>query len=705
MVLSQPVMFCKRHFIPYLRKGLFLTAITVLMSAGLKHRTDIYYGDPGYRGFDVVHYLINLTISDPGKKYISGHTDIQMVSQTDSLSGIRLDLLGMQVDSVWYNEVNVPGFSYNGIVLYVPLDELQAKGTPFMVSVFYQGSPQRDPLWGGFYFEKGTAFNMGVGMGSDPPVFGRAWFPCVDNFTDRATYEYFIRVSDEHTAVCSGVLRDIIEMPGPLRIFHWELDREIPTYLSSVAVGQYVMIDDTIRGMEGPIPFSIYVPPGDTQKAKQSFRTLPLMLEAFEHTLGPYRWPRIGFVSVPFPGGAMEHATNISISSATITGDLQYENLYAHELAHSWFGNLVTCATAGDMWLNEGWARYCEALFLEYRDGQEAYREYIKKNHYQVLRQAHIRDGEYLPVFGIPPDKTYGTTVYNKGADVIHTLRGYMGDRLFFRAIRDYLKKYAFGSVTTADFEKFLSVNTGINMDDFFNTWVYSPGFPHFSVDSFMVAREENNFRTRIYLKQKLKGREILSYGNQIEIRFMDRFWNIKDRELTISGESAQAEFLLPFHPNLVLLDPEAQVSGAYTSSDKTIRKPGTYSFDEEHLGLEIIQVPDSAFIHVTHHWVTPCGLVADQGKPADRYWTVQGLFPDGFRAHIELFADRYFVFGDENIGTGELSKIARRIKLFHRHDRSVGWKDIPFEIVAHIDRIVMKPISWYPGEYALTIK
>ncbi len=164
----------------------------------------------------------------------------------------------------------------------------------------------------------------------------------------------------------------------------------------------------------------------------------------------------------------MEHATNIAYPSFAVDGTLVFEDLMAHEFGHHWWGDLVTCETADDMWLNEGWASYSENLFMEAVYGREAYLDAVIFNQIEVMQYAHIQDGAHYPVSGVPFDVTYGRHVYNKGADVAHTLRGYMGDEAFFRCIREYLDAFAFQTANSEQFRDFLGECSGFDLDDFF---------------------------------------------------------------------------------------------------------------------------------------------------------------------------------------------------------------------------------------------
>ena len=615
----------------------FLIAVMVIVSAQerpLQKRND--YPNSRIDTFDVVHYTINLTEVDFIHKSIKGFTDLQVVLKRDNVDTILLDLMELVVDSVWVDEIGMGSFRYDKRWLKVPLPFRYDKGTSVQVSVFYHGKPVTDPAWGGFYFSGRTAYNMGVAMQFFPHNFGRAWYPCVDNFIDRATYDYFITVDKDLTAVCSGVLEETFPNDDGTNTFFWSMKQEIPTYLSSVAISDYVTIHDTIKGLLEPIHSSIYVSPPDSLNGVKSFANLPRYTAHFEELFGPYRWDRIGFVTVPFRGGGMEHASNITVSQRSVDGTLGSEMLFVHELAHSWFGNLVTCQRAEDMWLNEGWASYAEALFVEREYGNSRFKEYVRNNHERVLRMAHIRDEGYYPVAGIPHELTYSSTVYDKGASVAHTLRGYLGDELFFNGLKEYFDQYRYRDISSTGFRDFFGRITETDLTDFFNSWVFSPGFSHFSVDSFHVNQAAAGYDVRLFLRQKLKGTDAYSFSNRLEVTFMDNNWHSYSATIDFSGERSEKSLFIPFLPTLVMVDPEERVADATTDYYLVINGVGKYAFDAAYCVVQVDEVTDSMLFRVVHNWVAPDDFRvkrANQVISKSRYWSIEGIFPGSFAA------------------------------------------------------------------------
>ena len=583
--------------------------------------------DKDIRGesIDVLQYTLNINILDIDSHQISGIADLQIRSLKDGVSKIHLDLLSLKVDSVWVDEDGIKDFTHVGEKLIIPLFEPLDKEATVLISVFYHGEPTADPSWGGFYFKDNYAFNMGVGMKSIPPAFGRAWYPCVDSFTDRAGYDYFITVSKENTAVCPGLLKEIVENEDGSHTFHWELQSSIPTYLSSVAVSNYVCLCDTFNGMDRDIPVMIFVAPEDSMNAAGSFRDLPKWMRCFEELYGPYKWEKIGFVSTPFSGGAMEHATAISFSRTTLFDTTRFKGILIHELAHNWFGNLVTCETADDMWLNEGWASYSVAHFIEWEKGDKEYMDYVMQNHENVLRFAHIRDKTYRSVYGNAPDFTYGSTVYKKGADVVYNLRNYIGDDYFLPAIKKYFETFSFTDINSNEFKEFFADQTETDLDQFFDFWVYGAGFSHFSIDSVKIDKQAEDYQVKVYSHQKLLGTNKYSNNNHLDILFLGKGWAVKKDFLQMSGELDSTVFILDFIPETVVLNPFNKLLDATTGSAVILKHTGKLEFKNACFSLDVKRLKDSAFFKVTKDWVSPDINGVDFEIDNTSYWTIVG--------------------------------------------------------------------------------
>ncbi len=655
---------------------------------------------------NVLHYTLVLDITDIQGMIIQGYADLQIIPVKNPVSEIRLDLLALHVDSVWIDEVPVSGFVSDGRFLRIPLETPLQAGQNILVSVFYHGRPAMDPAWGGFYFDGPHAYSMGVGMGSDPHPYGRCWFPCQDNFTDRATYDYFITVSAGNTAVCPGDLVEIITNNDGTKTYYWTMKQNIPTYLSSVAVAPYVCLQDTLRGRLAEIPAMVYILPEDSTTAAAAFRNLGQWLGAFEDMFGPYRWSKTGFVAVPFSGGAMEHATAISFAQSTLEGDRSFEDLYIHEFAHSWFGNLVTCATAADMWLNEGWASYCVALFYEFTQGKEAFKSYVRKNHLNVLQRTSVQDGN-IAVYGVSREKTYSSTVYNKGFDAAHTIRNQISDADFFPAVKQYFEKYAFQSITTEEFKDFFNMATQKTLDDVFNFWVYDKGFTHFSVDSFSCKKIEKEYEVQIFTRQRIKEANGYSYHTSIDMQFMDHSWRSVVKSFDVSGQNTILNMRLPFKPCLVLADPEEKIADATIDEYKIIRFPGEYMFTCPYFNLNVFALEDSLFLRITKNFISPdtsFGLAKGYWLDQTGYWTVEGIFPESFECEGSFFYEGFKYTGNDFINDLKEKGLLNDLKLVYRSGPGNIWKEIPSVMTGTESADALSTKQIQNGEYCLAV-
>ncbi len=576
----------------------------------------------------VYHYEIHIdTINFPAKS-IQGKTLVRIISQLNGVNNITLALLKFQTDSVYSASQLLP-YSYNDTLLRITPPSLLNTGDTLTLTVYYHGSPAQDPTWGGFYFNGAFAFNMGVGFGADPHNFGRAWFPCIDEFTDRATYDFFITAPSSSKAFCNGLLSDSVINAGGTTTWHWALGNTIPSYLACMAVAPYYTMKSYCSG----IPVEWAVLPADTAKTAGTFLNLASALAAFTAAYGPYRWEKIGFTAVPFGMGAMEHATSIHIGSTYIDGTTAYETLWAHELSHMWWGDLVTCSNEGDMWLNEGFATYSEKLFTENLYGTTAYMDAVRSNHRMVLQFAHVKDGSYLPLSNVPHAYTYGTTVYNKGADIIHTLRNYMGDSAFFKGCKNYMAQLAFANAASADLRDQLAASSGMNLNRFFDDWVFSPGFPHFSIDSVTAIPSGPLFNVGVFTRQRAKGTNHC-YSMPVECTFTD---GLNDTSVTLPVDTFLNFFqvTLPFNPVWVSLDRNEKISDAVSDYEMKIDTAGTMPFPETNVSLNI-KNPGTAPspVRIEHHWVAPDGF--KNINPGIRlsdyhYWKADGIFSNGF--------------------------------------------------------------------------
>lgn len=629
---------------------------------------------------DILHYDLDIRLTDFANKILEGDCGIQLTPKMNNVSTLRFDLLGLTVTSVSLNDAPM-AYDQQSPQLLVYLPQAISVGDTITLHILYSGVPQT-AAFGGFYFNSTYAYNLGVGIGIDPPVFGRAWFPCFDNFVERSTYDFRITTLPQHKAYCGGVLQGSVTNPDNTRTWHWQLQQTIPTYLASVAVSDYTEIAYSHAGLEGDIPVILAARSADTADFRQSFVHLPEAIDGFESAYGKYRWDRVGFVAVPFNGGAMEHATNIAYPAFAIDGSLNYETLYAHELSHHWWGDLVTCETAADMWLNEGWASFSEALFLEKTYGVAQYRDYVRQNHREVLQYAHIRDGAYYPVSGVPAAYTYGTTVYNKGADVAHTLRGFMGDTLFFLCVKNYMEEFAFRTANSQQFIAFLSNCSGLDLQPYLEGWVMQAGFPHFAVDSMSVVDDGGSYKATVYIRQRLYAAPNFCQQVPLELTFIDADFQQYTTTVYATGECSAHLIELPFYPTLAMLDLDQKINDATVDNYKFLETNGTYDFTDTNIKITIDNINAPAFVHAIHHWVMPDRFAQPPLENLilsnNRYFTIEGIAQGVFEATAEITYNGANSLNGGYLDNTLISAPEDKLKLLYRPSSAYEWSIYP---------------------------
>ena len=592
---------------------------------------------------DVLKYTINLNITDFTTNKIKGNTVVKFIPKVNGINKLDLDLLKLTIDSIEVGGINLT-YTYNDTLLKINLPTTVNINDTTAVTVYYQGTPQGDPSgWGGFYFQGNYAYNLGVGFGANPHVYGRVWFPCFDNFVERSQYEFNITTNNGKIAYCNGSLvSDSSDISGN-RTRKWIMNEPIPSYLASVAVANYTQVNQTYNGMNGSIPIILAAAASDTAHIKSSFVNLNTALTTFENHFGPYMWNRVGYCLVPFNSGAMEHATNIAYPIGLADGTLNYQDVYAHELSHHWFGDLATCRTQEDMWLNEGWAHYCEFLFTEALSGYTNYLSAARANHAENLQFLHVKEGGYLTLSNIPFNYTYGDHVYNKGADVAHTMRGYNGDSLFFYSLKTYLSQNHYKDVSSTDFRDALTAASGINMNDFFNDWVFNPGWPHFSIDSTVSTPNGSNYTVAIYVKQKLTGAPNLYTNVPLEITFKAADFTEQTQHFTMSGVTASFNFTVPFNPAFIAINMGEKISDAITPEYKKIKTTGNFNFLNAKMNITVQNISDSAFVRVEHNYTAPDPIKNFSQHfrlSPNHYWKVDGILPSTFKAKATINYD-----------------------------------------------------------------
>jgi aminopeptidase N len=421
--------------------------------------------------FDVLNYDITLYI-DIDNELIYGNTTVLSVSQVPGLSSINLDFTVLTVDSVFSGD-DTASYVYNDPVISIDLGDTYSAGDSFAVRVVYHGHPGNEGAggFGGFYFGGAPtmAYQMGVGLTSDPPSMGKYWFPCWDWPCDKATAEYRITVPGlGKTAVCNGVLTEATkDSVAGTSTYVWSETHQIAPHVMSVSARKYTEIVDSTYDW-----IHYWVFPSDYEDALVHFQNVDIMMDGFIERYGPYPFGKFGYVAAP--NGDMEHQTCVTHVASVINPNHLYDWLLAHEMAHQWWGDCVSVNDWRDIWLSEGFATYSEAIFHEHAYGMASYDEYIRDH----IMSPVLHSGENFPIYD--PDYLWGTTVYEKGASVLHMLRHVVGDSMYYAGLAAYRQAYEYESATTPQFQERFEIVSGQDLDWFFDEWIYDVHWPEY---------------------------------------------------------------------------------------------------------------------------------------------------------------------------------------------------------------------------------
>ncbi|MFQ3580941.1 MAG: M1 family metallopeptidase [Chloracidobacterium sp.] len=314
--------------------------------------------------------------------------------------------------------------------------------------------------------------------------YNRNWFPCFDAPNDKFTSELRATVETPYTVVSNGRLVADTDNGDGTRTVHWRMEQPHASYLLAIAVGRYRLIESSYDD----IPVQSYVYPDRYADAKRAFANLPRMM-AFLSTETGVRYPYAKYAQTMVAefGGGMENVTTTHLADTTLPRSHEslesIEALQAHELAHQWFGNLVTCRDWSELWLSEGFATYFEALYIRHRFGEQRFQA-VMEEHRAAYHRAW-REGLRRPLVTrrfTHPDALFDAYAYSRGALTLDMLRFVVGEEAWRRGITDYLTRHQFQNVETHDFRRAMEAAAGMGLDWFFEQWVYRMGHPVFEV-------------------------------------------------------------------------------------------------------------------------------------------------------------------------------------------------------------------------------
>jgi aminopeptidase N len=499
------------------------------------------------RTIDVLSYRLIVDLAMVTEE-LGGRNEITLVL-IEPADSIMVHAYRLELDSAFVNGVRAQVIVYpdaEGAAIRLP--SLHAAGDTLSVIVHYRRLPSvvRPTYRKGYYhFTESVGIPAPLGYTMSEPSDARAWMPCWDDPREKAAAEVHATVPDGFVAASNGRLLGTTPNGDGTTTWHWRESNPITTYLMCITASRFTISTlPYVRADADTIPLQYYVWAEDSVQCASYLPTVEEMVATLSRLFRPYPFDKYGMTAVtPFAFGGMEHQTLTTMHRALATD----RTVVIHELAHQWFGNLVTCAAWPHIWLNESFATYSEALWEEQAEGPPDLQDYMTGNlerFYAGSWQGAIYDPEGQGF------NLFSQSVYSKGAWVLHTLRGVVGDSLFFRILRTYLAAYAGSSVTTEDFQAIVESVAGTGMDWFFDPWVYGPGWP---VYEFRPLWGSTPFAVTVFQRQDPTWP---TYTMPIRLR---AWFQGKDTTVVIIDSLREQTFVLGFSapPDSIIFDPD----------------------------------------------------------------------------------------------------------------------------------------------------
>jgi len=520
--------------------------------------------------FDVSYYGLHLTVLTQ-TSYLKGEINIDGVCRSATAGPLVLDLMDhMHIDSIALGGV-ATSFQQNTSSFSINLPRAYNPGETLSLVVSYEGNP----LPTGFGSFEFASHPGGPWIWTlSEPYGAKDWWPCKDDPSDKAdSADVFVTCDSTLKVGSEGDLVSVVSQGNGTSTSHWHEGYPIASYLLSVAIADYQQFVDWFRySSSDSMEVLNYVLPEHFAAARTALVHEVDMLSVFSNLYGMYPFIKEKYGHSEFGwGGAMEHQTMTSTTTFN-------EDVISHELAHQWFGDMITCQTWADLWLNEGFAQYSSALFREKEYGQKSYWDYMNGQ----MSLAAAAKGE----IGIADTSSVRnlfdpSRIYSKGATVLHMLRHVLGDSVFFQCVRSYADQpgLRYSTASIRDFESVCENVSGRSLAWFFREWIYGEGFPQYYF-SWSSKQTGSTFNTTVALSQETPTGYPTYFTMPIDIRFSGDKW---DTVVTIFNDSLQQQFTfsLSTKPSTVLLDPNGWIlNQSFNNNDIP---PTQYTLDQNY--------------------------------------------------------------------------------------------------------------------------
>ncbi len=439
--------------------------------------------------WDLTYYHLDIKVK-PDKKYIIGsNTVVYKVLESNKVMQIDLQK-PMNITSVTEKNKELK-FTREGNAYFIELRKKQKKGDINYIKINYEGFPKeaiRAPWDGGLSWKKDDNNNHFIAT-SCQGLGASVWWPNKDHMYDEVDSMLIsVNVPKHLTNVSNGRLRKITELKDDTRTYDWFVTNPINNYGVNINIGDYVNFSEVYKGEKGDLDIDNYVLSYNLEKAKEQFKQVPMMIEAFEHWFGPYPFYEDSFKMVEVPYLGMEHQSSITYGNKFQNGylgrdlsgsgwGLKFDYIIIHEGGHEWFANNITYKDVADMWIHEGFTCYSENLYVDYFFGKEASADYVIGTRRGISNKKPII-GQY------DVNREGSGDMYSKGANLLHTIRQLAkDDEVWRQTLRGLNKEFYHATVTTKEIEEYISKSIGMDLSKVFDQYLRDYRIPMFEYE------------------------------------------------------------------------------------------------------------------------------------------------------------------------------------------------------------------------------
>ena len=448
-------------------------AAVMLMALGAPAAADTYTRQPG---IDVQQYIFRVELKD-GTRAISGQADIDLVFKTDGVAELLLDLIGASADgktgmtvSAVTSGAQTLAFTHEHNRVRIQLGPAAKAGDRRRVTVQYSGVPADGLLIGP------NKHGEPVFFGDNFPDRARYWLPTIDHPYDKSACEFVITAPEAYQVVAPGALVETTSLAENRRLTRYREAVPITTYCMVIGVGRFAV--ETIGYVHGA-PIQSWVYPSERDPGFADFRIALKPMELFSWRIGPYAYEKLANVQSKTRYGGMENASTIFYREGVVTGKGTNEGLFAHEIAHQWFGDSVTESDWDHTWMSEGFATYLTHVYNEYTFGRDSMVRGLRRDRESVIRYYDRNPKSAIVTPATEKlDNILSTNSYQKGGWFLHMLRRLVGDEVFWKGISTFYMRHRNGNALTEDFQRVMEEVSGKPLQAFFRQWVYTPGQP-----------------------------------------------------------------------------------------------------------------------------------------------------------------------------------------------------------------------------------